>query len=334
MPGFLRQLGLTVVPQGRSFGMDYCPKCQYGEHRGGNKVSIFVAEDGLWRWKCYSCNTSPSTLIDFAAQHWGCSDREAVDRINSANIPDIPTSGPQAPLPETDKVMASVLTKLRKNARCATAKKYLGSRGIPETVIDEAFSRGLVYSYHSDPHEARHFLTEIVGFEMLRKAGLMKPNKTWPAIAFRPLVFPLGNDGAEFRLTRAPTGNEPKSIRYGKLHHPWWWKSQESAKATLVVEGAIDGLSAIAMGWKGHVLSIPGASSWREDWFSGILQKYPNTIFYLGMDPDAAGDLASENIACFLKNIGAQANRVRLSDGMDWNKSLQSGVKPDFSGCF
>jgi hypothetical protein len=329
LPAFLRSLGLTVNRQGNdsSYGMDYCPKCHYGKHRGGNKVSVFVANDRLWRWKCYSCDSSPSTSIDFAAQHWGCSVKEAVERINNdTQIAIVQTEIAKPQDVEVNEAMVKAIKRLKEGAGCLGAKKYLGQRGIPDSLVEEAHGRGLVYSYHDTPYEAKLYLTERVGYPLLKKAGFLK-HSAWPAIAFRPLVFPFGNDGAEFRLTREPKDNEPKAIRYGRLHHPWWWKSQEDKNSTLIVEGVIDALSVIAMGWKGHVLPIPGVSGWREDWFVGIHKKYPKNVFHLGLDADTAGQNASDTIKQLLAGMGCQCEMLVPFSGKDWNETLLAGNK-------
>jgi DNA primase len=329
LPAFIRGQGLVLKSQGRSFGMDFCPCCKYGEHKGGNKVSVFVAEDGLWRWKCYACNTPPSSAIDFAAAFWGVTAKDAVERIN-ADLNMLP-SHPQPyfnvtpEIQENDAAMSEALALIFKSAGKNVATAYLATRGIPAHVVADAFNRKLVCSLSDTPHKNLTFLMEVVGKNLLIDSGFLKRGKTWPAIAFRPVIFPMGKEGAEFRIVESKNPNDAKSIRYGRLNKPWWWRSDVDKVSVMVTEGAIDALSVVTMGWTGHVMSLPGVSSWRQEWFEGIKAKYPNAVFYLGLDNDKPGADATKLISECLDRLGYSYQKYAPPFGKDWNESLMAG---------
>lgn len=331
LPAFARGEGVEMKSQGRSFGSSFCPCCGEGEHKAGNKVSVFVSNEGIWRWKCFACNTPPSSAVDYASALWGVTAKEAVERINR-NLDIAPTTTAPTHFKATavnaeddNKSMEAALKLLFKSAGKNVATEYLGGRGIPAGIVQEAFERKLVMSTSANPHANLAFLMEVVGPTKLIDSGLLKAGKKWPAIAFRPVIFPLGKDGAEFRAIKQYGSDDVKSIRYGRLHHPWWWKSATDTKSVMLVEGAIDALSVVSMGWQGHVLSLPGVSSWRQEWFEGIQKKYPSAHFFLGFDNDKPGNDAAEAIGPVLERLGIIHSVYSPPSGNDWNDLLMAG---------
>lgn len=205
-----------------------------------------------------------------------------------------------------------------------TARRYLvGERQITTDVVANAEQRGLVGYLPANPNEAQALLEEAVGRELLVKAGLMKQEAKKSAIAFRPLVFFMpGDTGAEFRLVREPKDDEPKSIRYGELSFPYWWKGETSS--VIVVEGAIDLLSMVCLGEQSTVIALPGCQSWRSEWALRIQSKYGTKCFVLALDSDEAGDESAAKIAKGLVDAGLDHFRMRPSgEKKDWNDVLK-----------
>ncbi|NNM68055.1 MAG: toprim domain-containing protein [Spirochaetales bacterium] len=316
--------GLKVKAQGRNFGVDYCPKCSKTEGNQ-NKVSLFVVA-GVWRWKCFACDTPASSSIDWVCFAENKTAKQAVSIINEVvtdTIP-IPSTAPvKREIQET--CFPEVIKRLMQVGNNDAAKKYLQKRRIGSEVVDEAIQRGLVRSLPEDPYQAKKALEQVVGVDLMRKTGLLKEGKQWPAIAFRPVVFPQGFSGAEFRMMGVPENGEPKSIRYGRLVTPWWWAGQDHEKV-LIVEGAIDGLSVVQMGWMGHVLALPGVSSWNPEWLGRLDTRYPGIEVYVGLDSDEAGMEKTEKIMAEAEAAKVKARRFMSWNFKDWNEALMAGA--------
>lgn len=339
LPVFLRSLGIKLTHQGRSYGSNYCPACGTSEDISSNRTSIFQTEGGIWRWKCFVHGGAAGSAIDYAAAHWGMSSRDAAWKlahwgeglVTSAVSAVSQTQQPQNHTPETlverdDKAVAAVIDAIRRQGHSSEPKvlDYLASRGINSNLVAEAVRRGVVRMMPSEPQAALHWLNTNIGEGLLRKGGFIKTGKRWPAIAFRPLVFCLLNGGAEFRLIHPVKKGEIKSIRYGKLDFPIWWKGSDTKKV-LIVEGGIDVLSAVALGRFSHVLGIPGAQAWRPEWFDKIAAQYGSDVeFIIGLDGDNAGQKACDGIEDVLCAKGFRFRREEMPSGMDWNNLLCS----------
>ena len=344
LPTLVSQVGYKLVPQGRSYGVNYCPKCNGEYHgNGGNKVSIFVGSDGNWKWRCFACGNPASSVIDWVAYQHGAPAKKAVEiilqdcvastprptavNINAVNI----NADASDKIDEIAKAMESVLLKITSSTGYSVAKEYLSNRGISASVIDEAYRRKLLFSISKDPYEARNFLMENVGRELLLASGLLKQGAStqqdWPAIAFRPIIFPIGKNGAEFRKVSGDKPGDPKAIRYGRLAVPWWWVGQEKEK-TMFVEGGIDALSVICLGWTGNVVFVPGVYSWRDEWLDKISVKQENNTFFIGFDNDAPGIAARDKVTVAASLRGLKWEIATPPQGFkDWNEVLKHDPK-------
>lgn len=320
-----KRYGLKVKAQGRGYGVDFCPKCSQKEGNQ-NKVSLFVS-NGIWRWKCFACGTPASSSIDWVVFAEKKTTREAIGIING-EMPDVIPVLRAAPVKREvqETHFPEVVSRLvHAGNDNETAFEYLQQRGISKAVVANAVKRGLVRSLPSNPYLAKAWLEKVVGKELMRRTGLLKEGKQWPAIAFRPIVFPQGAGGAEFRMIGVPKYDEPKSIRYGRLITPWWYAGLESDKV-LVVEGAIDGLSVVEMGWTGHVMALPGVSSWNNGWLGRLDTRYPGIEIYVGLDSDDAGMSQTEKIMAEAETAKVKARRFMSWDFKDWNEALKAGV--------
>ena len=332
LPGFIRSQGIVLRPQGRSYGSPTCPVCGTSDDHASNRVSVFKAGNGVWRWQCFVCGNPAASVIDYAAAHWGLPPREAAFRLANEDLPAgvTPVAAKADPVASSssvrDEEAVSQVIKIVRDKGHTSVKavmEYLvDERGIPERLIVEATRRGLLRMFPAEPLLSLRFLQEAVGEALLKKSGFWKEGKKWPAIAFRPIVFLLGEGGAEFRLAREPKQDEVKSIRYGKLSFPFWWKGKDE-KRVLLVEGAIDTLSAAAMGWDCHIMGIPGCQAWRAEWFDMIAKKYGRDVeFIRGLDGDEGGQKSDQKIAEFLDQRGLKHSHQDIPTGADWNKLL------------
>lgn len=327
LPELARELGFAVKKQGRSWGGRKCPSCGSGE-AGSNRLNIYIGMDGKWRFKCHACSCR-GDAIDFLAMAKGVSLREAMKEIKKAVGVDSEQIASESDDAQRHAAVKQVIAKLVEAGHGGRSEvgAYLGRRGISMRTLDIAIGRGIVRCLPDQPYLARRFLTEVVGDGLLLQAGFLKDGKKWPAIAFRPLVGILpGHSGAEFRLGREATPNEVKSILYGKITWPWWWRVSHDVPVSrvIVVEGLIDMLSVVEMGLVASgdaVMGLPGASSWRDAWFTQIAGRYPGVRFEIATDADDAGDKAAESMLQALDAADLPGKRLR-PPAKDWNEVL------------
>ena len=142
----------------------------------------------------------------------------------------------------------------------------------------------------SDPTVCKASLQREVGEDVLYSSGLRNPDKKSPGIAFKPLVFFLpGGSSAEFRVVKPVQEGQNKLVRYGALQYPWFWIG--STSECLVVEGPIDMLSAVAMGWNGFIMALPGIGNYgRTQWYLNAAAKYGIRRWVIGFDNDSKAD--------------------------------------------
>lgn len=307
LQAFLENHGASFRRVGRGVRSDVCPCCGQGAE-GSNKLGLLDTE----RWRCFSCGRG-GDVIDAAAALWCLPHRDALRRLASEQWVSeaMPVRRPQRRRDnEADKqaqraALKEVLTRLQaavsKNVPDPEGIAYLKGRGIPGRLIAQAQSIGMLGFMPGDPFKARLFLEDRVGKGLLMDAGLWNPQKKMPAIAYRPLVFFFPDrDSAEFRLIRAAEEGERKAVRYGSTARPWYWAGEDGSKLA-IVEGAIDLLSMVALGFKGDVIGIPGATVWRSEWLCGAAR------VAVCLDPDEAGRQATQRILAACKRLGIEA---------------------------
>ena len=158
-------------------------------------------------------------------------------------------------------------------------------RRLPLHLIRQAQDKKIIGFLPANPARATDLLVDAVGFDLLRESELWKPDAKLPGMAYRPLVsFLPGFSSAEFRLIGEIREGWQKSVRYGSLEYPYWWEGQEDQG--LACEGWIDQVSAIALGFKGHVMALPGCNSMRIEWFLKATKKYGIRRWIIGLDND------------------------------------------------
>lgn len=295
-----RQLGVSAAKVGSKLRMDSCPNCG-DSNKGSHKLSI-SNDDRAWR--CFSCGEGGS-ILDAAMQLWKCEIVEAAQQLLGIRDDFKATAKPkidrqQAEAEERAKtaLMRQAFTKIQQ-ATAAFADEpvplnYLvNDRKIPLSLVREAQARGMVGFLPSDSNRAFDVLLSAVGEDLLRKTDLWKPDKRMPGIAYnRPLVFFLpGLSSAEFRLAMREVPEDwTKSIRYGTLEYPYWWQGAEGNRDCMVVEGMIDLLSMVALGFKGHVMGLTGCNTFIPEWFPRAAKRHNLARYAIGLDNDVQSE--------------------------------------------
>ncbi len=309
LQGFLEGFGAKFSRVGGGLRSDACPCCGEGK-KGSNKVGLLA---GGQKWRCFSCGKG-GDVIDAAAFLWGIPHRDAIRRLAkeqwvSDTMPMIRNSKAKTE-DEAKKAQQHALNEALKRLQKAVAGlvpddeaiAYLTKeRCLPGRFVAQAQAQGMLGFLPNNPLRARMFLEDRVGKDLMIQAGLWNPEKKMPAIAYRPLVFFMpGMDSAEFRLARKAGEGERKAIRYGSASRPWYWPGEDGSKLA-AVEGAIDLLSMAALGFKGDIIGLPGATVWRPEWFTGASK------VYTCLDPDKAGKTATSRILAACARLGIEA---------------------------
>lgn len=271
-----RELGVKGKPSGNTIRYSTCVNC--GE---GPQASVkFAVLKGDSHYKCHRCGDH-GDIVEAAMKLWGKSNWQCA-LILTGNSSERPapqlTQRQVQSQEEIDKADAEKAAALREalvkihqvtesykdNEACLD---YLTiERGLPIELVREAQRRKMLGFLPIEPNRARELVLEAVGKDLLLASGLWKEGKKSSAIFFRPLVFFLpGFHSAEFRILGEPEGDNPKSIRYGIAKYPYVWRGAKQSRRAVVVEGFIDMLSAVALGYQGHVIGLPGCNNWDID---------------------------------------------------------------------
>lgn len=295
LPEFARSSGYVLHKQGAGFCCKTCPSCGDGS---SNALSLFFSKEGIWRWNCFRCKKG-GTIVDFAVEIWNINEVDAARNLTqggSGNVV-IKQAAPVVKNPVSSEALREAISSIGRRGHSSVKEgvDYLHSRGIGDRVIAEAVRRGILRFLPAKPHLANRFLIDAIGTGNMIKAGLLKPDSKWPAIAFRPLVAFFPGGGAEFRLIREANEDEPKAIRYGEIKWPWWWRGGDVVETIRVVEGVIDLFSLVEIGLKPgeSIMSLPGTSSWSMNWFQGMVKRHPTAEIIISFDNDDGGRLSA-----------------------------------------
>lgn len=322
------RMGFKVRPQGRHWTGNHCPVC--GEDREGRaRLSIFTSEQNIHRWKCFACGDGVGgTAIDFVVAATGCNANQAVNRLLEGTLSDVPSIAAAARSKldvdrEHDR-LAEVLQIITTRALhdVPAVLEYLAHLKIGRNIVAAAIDQGRLRMLPSNPDDATRWLVSNVGSSLLREAGLWREGRSKPAIAYRPLLFLLPDmSGVECHVCREVDESEVKSISYGRLQWPWVLKGKHT-NHFLIVDGAIDALSAATLGEDGGIMGLPGRYAWQESWFPRTRRHYGSS-FVLGLDNKETGNRVSDAIAAKLSQLDIPFFRRTPPNGMSWNKLLQ-----------
>ncbi|BBQ03113.1 hypothetical protein BSFA1_82410 (plasmid) [Burkholderia sp. SFA1] len=311
---FEHLLGGTPKKMSGSIRYTVCPNPQCGES-SKDSVKIKVTGD---RWQCYACREH-GDVVEAASLYWGKSLADAGAELLGADEDILRSYVPPKPLPainRDDSALAEAISRLvaALPEPSRDGIEYLAGRGIPPEVTRTGCKKGIVLTLPSKPNEAKEFLLETLGQELMLRAGLWKEGAKAPSAAFRPLVFVSNSKkAAEFRYLRKTKPGEVKSLRYGSIA-PWGWLG-ESDRRILIVEGCMDLLSAVALGTKRSIMGLPGCENWRPEWFS----RFRGADVLTAFDDDDAGRTAFEKIRPVLEEavggpIGAYKHMTGAED--------------------
>lgn len=322
------RMGFKVLKQGRSWNGNRCPVC--GESKDGSaRLSIFMSGSDIYRWKCLDCGDRVGgTAIDFVVAVAGCSANQAVNRLLEGTLSNVPciaaATRSKHDVDEEHDRLAEVLHIIGERAfvDVPAVKGYLARLRIGSDAVAAAVEQGRLRMLPANPDEATRWLLSNVGEKLLRGSGLLREGRSKPAIAYRPLVFLLPMmTGAEFHVCHEVDESEVKSISYGRLLWPWVLSGKHTDHF-LIVDSAIEALSAATLGEAGGIMGLPGNYAWHAEWFPKTRKRYGSS-FVLGLDNKETGNRVSNAIAAKLSQLDIPFSKKPLPEGMDWNNVLQ-----------
>lgn len=271
-----KQLNIKPRKSGRTLRFSTCPACGEGPLQS---VRLKVHADDR-HCKCYRCPFS-GDILDCAEELWRVSKKECIDML----LGKTQSVAPQIKARDVKSDAELAAEKAAENAALkealvkiqALTEQYANEqecldylmieRNIPAYVIREMQRRKMLGFLPTDPKKARAALILAVGEKLLKASGLWNPDKKASAIFFRPIVFFLpGLTSAEFRIIGSESDTYSKSLRYGESKLPYVYRNG-SAKKAMIVEGFIDMMSAISLGYEGHVVCLPGCNNWNINQF-------------------------------------------------------------------
>lgn len=297
----------NVAPPTRINGsqamFDNCPGCGPARQKARDRVSVRVDS----KWHCFACGAG-GTIVDAAALLWNVEPLEAARRLTHRQTEppvhrdDRKVERWRAQDDERQQALRQALQVIFDATRRSWdlgVEHYLLDRGISRDVIVEAGQRGLLGALPSDPDPATEWLLKVVGPQLLEGSGLWKRGKPRPWVAYRPLVFfPPGLSSAEFRViprVRPDRMSETKSISVGRHEAPYWWS--RASDRCLVVEGMIDLMSALVLGFEGCIIGVAGVANWRIEWFQHAAKRHGIRSFQIAFDNDVDSDVNHGQIA-------------------------------------
>lgn len=335
LPELWQKYGRPLTVRGERFESSYTPCC--GDSRRKDAGSLYLHQDGAWRYHCFRC-TKGGSAVDLVVAEERVTPTEAVKKLlqdgggfetvtGRREVPAAPRISEERRRRAVTRVAAAILQSTAMQPR---VRQYLQDvRGISPAVVDEAMSRGLLRALPPQADSADVWLRLNVDEEDLRDSRILKPRTRRMAAAYRPLVFltPRG-EGIEFATVTPPAereGDMPKSLQYGFKDMPLVWQQRGEVRKILIVEGGIDLLSVVSMGFTQDtlILGLLGAGTWQRGWVERAHAKYPKAVWQVGMDADAAGGASSGTLLELLAEIGASAEVLApWGGGSDWNDTL------------
>lgn len=331
LPELWSKYGYKLRQKGERFETAYTPCC--GTATRGDAGSLFLKADGEWRFHCFRCKAGGSA-IDFVAHEDGISLTEAAKKLIHAGGGFVAIAG-RGPTPPTKRVtarergaaMGAIIKAIAaRQVIDPIVRDYLvKQRQIPRKVVEEAHARGLLHTLPGNADAADVWLRLNVEADTMARSGVQRKGARRSAAAYRPLVFlPPGGECCEFVSI---VGGEPKALQYGDQEYPLVWKPRGQVTKVCVVEGGIDLLSVVALGFSQDTLIIGllGASAWRPQWIEQINARYPGATWLVALDNDQGGDASSDRMIEEITAAGLPAMRLRpWGGGNDWNDALKA----------
>lgn len=310
-------LGVESRSYGSYVRMDSCPNARCGaSHKGSGKLRIDHDRD----WYCFQCGEH-GTIVDAAMRLYA----DCPTPVRAARYI---LTGDSRPAVSQEQVRQQREEDLVRKKWAAWAMKRIhegsrdrfdrdvfrfltATRGIDPRLVQEAWRRGVLAGLPATREAASQWLRSVVGEDALRYGGLWKEDAPHPWIAGRPLVqFVDNRECAEFRILFKPTNpNVKKTLTSGMPGTPFYWEGEDASRC-LVVEGCLEMLAALSMGYAGSVIATAGTGSWNLEWFRGLAKAGVST-FDLAFNNDAnsangrnAGQIAQAELAAELVKEG------------------------------
>jgi hypothetical protein len=321
------QLRITGRQHGRRVGFKSCPQCR--ESRKGNE-KVSVLDDRFWT--CFACGAG-GTIVDAAMHLFDV--REPLDAANlvvgrakAARLVQPLAQAPQRDLSAVREVIQRLWQCSRRHWE-PQVSAYLEGRAIAQNVIAEAWQRGILGSMPAEPQRCADWLAAVCGEDLLRKAELWSADKRRPWPSYRQLlVFAGGMHSCELRTIHAAQPGDKsyrKSLSIGTHAYPVFWTAKGTASSCLVVEGVIDLLSAVTLGYPGHIMMLAGVTCWRPEWIAAAQRTHRITLFEIGLDNDVdhplnSGQAAAQRLIDVCAQLGVRSRNVspRAGDINDW----------------
>lgn len=288
-----KELNAKQVVTGSNVRQNACPnpKCSPKE----TDLPVSITGDFFRCWACGSRGdvSAAATLL------WGASPQEAARRLISMEGYAVPAQTGAANSKEKEDAILKILAPLKARPIDPIGADWLMSRGISESMIQQAVSRGLLAFLPGSPDRAMEWLEAEIEQEAIRMAGMWREGSRAPAIIFRPVVF-TGNASAEFRLAREPNEREPKALRFGRSEM-WSWQGDTPGYA--IVSGMMDLLSLAQLGYRGTIYGLAGITAWNSENFPDPGQGRAQIVFESG----PRGASSAESLRDSLKARGIEA---------------------------
>lgn len=330
LEGFLEaQLGAKPKLSAGWARFSSCPACGEGP---ADSVRCSCRDD---YWRCWRCDKR-GDIVDAAVALWGCSKIEAARRLVGGNGQPGYTASitrevvnerreqaeqlRQQSAAKLHAVLHYLVDVLAGKVDSAVMRYLVDERKIAAHVVEEAMHRGMLLMLPGEAQACVKFLGNHFSPETLIDAGLWRAEARWPKVANRPLWFVLPNQHAvECRIIQPPRENELKAIRFGITDGPWLWKGT-SAKVTFV-EGMIDLLSMVSLGYSGSIAALPGCNQFKEDWLACAKSAQLATVI---LDNDEPGQRNAAKLVTMLTSLGITAGNRTVPHGKDVNDYLRS----------
>lgn len=213
-------------------------------------------------FRCFACG-SRGDVSAAAALLWSVPTAEAAKRLTKSSAYSSSEIAVQVDSAARSAAIRKIIEPLRSNPIDPAGAAWIRSRGISESLIQEAVQRGLLAFLPGSPEKAMEWLEREVEEEAIRMAGMWREGARAPSIIFRPVVF-TSESSAEFRLAREPQEREPKALRFGRSEM-WVWQGEVPGYA--IVSGMLDLLSLAQLGYRGTIYGLPGVTAWDSDAF-------------------------------------------------------------------
>lgn len=308
----------TKVSKGIRFKS--CPAC------GTSKTQFRTVVTNDLIWHCHSCSKGGS-IIDAANFIWGTSSKESARSLlglsDEIHVAQIKQRDPNQ-VPDVDEVKSSemkgeIFKRLRESLRGKIDQKVMQylteERMLSANTIKTAMERGMLGMMPSDPKKAFELLKSIATREEMELAEIWKKEAKMPGICFRPLVsFLPGAWSAEFRIIGPKKyEDQSKSVRYNVSRQPYFWRGVPGSvhNRSLVLEGSIDTLSAVDLGWQEHIMGLPGTQSYKLhglEWFFEAKRVHDIDLFVVGFDNDVRDDGKNPGQAAAIELVEALNN--------------------------